>query len=108
MAAKVVALAVLIPLLAWKWGFAGAVSAVAIAEVFRYAASVVGVGRLGVGLRVLWSDLSLTAAVAVTAGAGCLAGSLFTEDVARLLVSGSVTVVLWMPVLWWAYRSRRW
>ena len=107
MAAKVVALSVLIPLLAWKWGFAGAVAAVAIAEVFRYAASVVGVGRLGVGLRVFWGDLSLTAAVAATAGLGYVAGGLATGAVAKLLVSGCVTTVLWLPLLWRASRFRR-
>ena len=108
MAAKVLALAVLIPILAWEWGFGGAVAAVALAEVMRYAGSVVGVSRLGVGLKVWGGDLLLTAAVAASAGLGWGAGLLVEDEVARLLISGGVTTALWVPLLWLMYgRWRR-
>lgn len=104
MGAKVVALAVLIPLLAWQWGFAGAVAAVAGAEVFRYAASALGISRLGVGLSVLRSDLLLTAAVGGSAALGYLAARPLEHEVARLVASGLLALLLWAPVLWtlWA------
>lgn len=100
MAFKVAALAVLIPLLAWQWGFPGAVAAVAASEVFRYAGSVVGVARLGIGLRVLGWDLLLSVAVAASAGLAYWAGQLADEDAARLAISAGVTMVLWLPLLW--------
>lgn len=106
MGAKVIALAALIPILAWQWGFAGAVTAVAAAEVFRYGASVVGVARLGVGLRVLRWDLLMTAAVAGTAAVGFAAGRPFGSEVTRLLACGAVTVLLWTPLV--AAMWRRW
>jgi hypothetical protein len=57
-------------------------------------------------LRVVWSDLALTAAVAGTAGLGYAAGRVVEGDVARLLVSGTVTTGLWLPMLALAYRRR--
>ncbi len=109
MAGKVVAMAILIPLLAWQWGFSGAVAAVAGAEVIRYAGSLVGLSRLGLGLRVLGWDIFLTACVAASAGAGYLAGLAFEGNLMRLLVSGVVTTALWSPVIWVSWsRWRRW
>ena len=105
MAAKVIALAILIPLGIWQWGFAGAVAAVAAAELFRYAGSVIGVSRLKVGLQVLEGDLMLTAAVAVTAAVATVAGLALQDPAWSSLVTILLLVALWSPLILLTWRS---
>lgn len=107
MAAKVAALAVLIPLLAWQWGFAGAVTAVAAAEVFRYAGSAIGVRRLGVGLRVLGGDFLLSGAVAATAGLGLAASAAFDGALSKSITALAIVTVFWAPILLITWRARK-
>ena len=106
MAAKVAALAILIPLLGWRWGFAGAVTAVVAAELLRYAGSVVGVGRLRVGLKVLGGDLMLTGALAATAGIGLITGLAFQNPLLRSVLVIALLSALWAPLLLFTWRAR--
>lgn len=66
--AKVLGMAVLIPLGFWKWRFPGAVAGFAAGDALSYLTSVVGLSRRGiVSIRL---DLALTVTLAVTAGIG--------------------------------------
>ncbi len=99
---KVVLLFLLVPLLA-QLGGGGiflAVVAVALADLGRYVASVVGARRLPVPLVAESGDLRWTGLIALSAGAGLLVGEQMNGDLASFFVSGVVVSLFWlMPAL---------
>jgi O-antigen/teichoic acid export membrane protein len=79
--AKLLGMAVFIPVGFWKWGFQGAVAGFAAGDALSYLTSVIGLSRRGiVAVRL---DLLLTATAVATAGVGLAA-----REGARPLVAG--------------------
>ena len=108
-AAKLVGLIVLIPIGFHRYGFAGAVVGVALAETFRYAVSAIGVRRLG--LRVVLSDLLLTLAIAAAVAVTIIFGNWLhrTTDQRLIAFGGSILMVclIWAPLLAIKWRDIR-
>jgi O-antigen/teichoic acid export membrane protein len=90
---KLVGMCALLPIGYWLWGFPGALSAYAAAEVFRYAASTAGVYRRG--LPTIRQDLECSAVVLVaSAAAHYLVEYLEARDMPALVQALAVFVVV--------------
>ena len=101
---KVLAMLVLIPILHLQFGFAGSVTAMAVAEGFRYLASAIAAKRLPVPLRLMRYDVLLTLGVAAASALAWLAGWSVSSygPIAAFFAAAVTTVVLWAPVgVWW-------
>lgn len=105
--AKLAGMIILIPLGYYWRGFEGAVTGLVASELFKYAGSVVLVGRIG--LKVVRMDLAIMVWVAATAGLGIACGRWTAQAGApvwlRFLVEGCVVTGLWMPVAWRLWRD---
>ena len=100
-AAKIVGLAIFIPIGWFLWEFPGAVAAISCAETFRYASSIVGIRRHNV--RVFRTDLRFSAQVTGTAALGLfLSGWLQSQawpNPIVFIVSSGVVTLTWLPQL---------
>ena len=99
--AKVIGLAIFIPIGWHYWEFPGAVAAISFAETFRYGSSVIGTKRHGVHL--FLSDCRFTLQVAGTAIGGLFLSAWlqqFPWPTALLFIStGSAITLVWLPLL---------
>jgi O-antigen/teichoic acid export membrane protein len=101
---KIAALAVVLPLAYYRWGFPGALAGMAAVEIPKYlfeASRVRALGLKGWGI-----ELGLTAAVAACAGVAL--GMRFWTPLdgawVRMAVSGACFGAIWIPLLLWARR----
>jgi O-antigen/teichoic acid export membrane protein len=103
--AKLVGMAILIPLGYKLGGFPGAVAGLVGSELFKYVASVVAVARAG--LSVYRLDLAIMGWTGASAGAAVLAGlwAAVWPTWASFLLEGSVVVALWVPAGLWLWRE---
>jgi hypothetical protein len=99
---------VCIPLGFWYGGFPGAIVALGATETLRYLVGATGVRKHGI--RVLLSDLRLTAAVATASGAVYwLSRALQNHGAPALLIFAATvgaTCLLWAPVGIWYVKAR--
>jgi O-antigen/teichoic acid export membrane protein len=97
--AKVVAIAVMVPLGFYVFGFPGAIGAFALSEIWRYLVSTFAVSRHGID-SVGDAVPACTAVVACTAGLFALSMlPEMTPELVRLLVGGCVVLAAWSPLL---------
>ena len=96
-AAKLAGMCTFIPLGFALRGFPGALAGIVVSELLRYAASAVGLARLGIS--VVSRDAIFTAGVGVVAGVGFWTGTQtaghFHSPLAGFLVAGVIAVVFW-------------